>query len=221
MNGRTTRRILASGLLIAALAGCSGSATSSPAASSDSGASQAAALPSSASPSSASPSAAEPSAAQPSAAEPSVAIPSLVLPSGAKDLEALLPDTMCGVKTVKLSMSGAQFVGAADAQFVATLQALGKTASDVAFAVASTPGGSGCVAGIFRIKGVDTGAFQAALLAQEQKSGTTYTQSTVGGKSVYVSDASTKQYVYFSGDAVIFAAAKDEKNVPGILQALP
>ena len=46
--------------------------------------------------------------------------------------------------------------------------------------------------------------------------------STVGGKDVYVTaGASATTYVYFHGDAVIFAGAKTESDAAGILQALP
>jgi len=85
-----TRRIigaLATGAVLVTMWGCGGSAASSP--------STAAAQPSAAA-SQAAPSAAESSAAGPSSAAASFVLPSFVLPSGAKDLEALLPATLCG-----------------------------------------------------------------------------------------------------------------------------
>jgi hypothetical protein len=175
-------------------------------------------------PSQAAQSVAPPSAAASVAASsggaPSFAIPSFVLPSEAKDLEALLPNTLCGATATKASMTGTSFMATADDSFKATLAALGKQPSDVAFAFAFTT--AGCGAGIFRINGVDQGALKQGLLAEEQKSGNTYTQATVGGKSVYVSaQGSGKQYVYFAGDAVIFAQAKDDATAAGILQQLP
>jgi hypothetical protein len=212
-----TRRIvgaLATGALVASLWACGSSTASSPSAAAGN-------QPSQASASAAEPSVAEASQAEPSQAEASFAIPSFVLPSGAKDLEALLPDQICGVKAIKASQSGDQFAATASQEFKAALQAVGKSVSDVAFAFAVAPDQS-CTAGIFRIKDVDQNTLQQALLAEEQKSGTTYTQSTVGGKSVYVSDSgSGKQYVYFKGDAAIFAQAKTESDAAGILQNLP
>lgn len=213
MSTRPFRRTIPLGILVMVVTACgSSSASTAPS-------SAASTSPSAAEPSSPTPSSAEPSS-EPSASAPSSAIPSFVLPSGAKDLEALLPDQLCGVKATKLSMSGDQFASNADAQFKATLSALGKQPSDVAFAIAIGPGG--CTAGIFRIKGVDQNLLQQAFIAQAQKTGEKYTQTSLGGKTVYVSDkAGTKSYAYFKGDAVIFAAAKDEPSVAGILQQLP
>lgn len=159
---------------------------------------------------------------EPSAQAPSEQpIPSLSLPSNAKDLEALLPDKVCGAKAIKASQTGDEFANQSTNQdFVSVLQALGKTPSDVAFAVAVST--SECVAGIFRIKGVDTGLLESTFLAEEQKSGNTYTQKTVGGKSVYVSDdTGSKTYGYFKGDAFIFTSAKTETDAASVLAQLP
>ena len=214
-----TRRIfgtLLAGALVASLWACSSSTTASPSA--------AAVQPSSAAtaePSVAAPSVPEASQPAPSQAEASFAIPSFVLPSGAKDLEALLPDQLCGGKAVKLSMTGDQFATSSNTEFKAALAAVGKSVSDVSFAIAGDPTYS-CTAGIFRVKGVDQNVLQQALLAEEQKKGTPYTQASVGGKNVYVTDSGNgKQYVYFSGDAAIFASAKTESDAAGILQKLP
>ena len=211
MSNRPFLRALATGALLAILWGCGSSAASTAPSSS-----------ASTQPSVSEPSAAESSSAGPSSAGASEsAIPSFELPSGAKDLEALLPDQVCGAKAVKASMSGDQFASTADAQFKATLAALGKQPSDVAFAIAIGTG-NGCTAGIFRIKGVDQNLLQQAFLAQAQKSGETYTQSSLGGKDVYASStASTKSYAYFKGDAVIFVSAKDDASAAGLLQQLP
>lgn len=219
MTRRPTLGVLAAGVLLAALWGCSGSAATSSSPSSDTALASSPA--SQAAPSVAESSAPEPSAGS-SAAEPSFAIPSFTLPSGAKDLEALLPDKICGETAIKLSMSGDQFMANADAEFKATLATLGKGPGDVAFAIAAGSG-TGCTAGIFRIKGVDENTLQQSFLAEEQKTGTTYTQGNVGGKNVYISTATsgTKQYAYFHGDAVIFAQGKDEASAATILQQLP
>jgi hypothetical protein len=220
------RSSLILGVAAIAVAACAGAATPIP---NGSGAP----APASAAAPSVDASAAQPSAAAPSAAGSSaeasaggsaIALPSITLPSDAKDLEALLPATLCGQATTKASITGDKFAATADPQFVATLQALGKTPADVAFAIAFAGGDTNCGAGIFRIKGVDSNALQTTLVAQEQKSGTTFTQGNVGGKNVYISDDKSgggKQYVYFKGDAVIFAQAPDEAKAAAILQTLP
>lgn len=194
-------------MLVGLVAGCGGAASPAPA-------SQAAA-PSVAAPSVAS---AAPSEAAPSSA-PSIALPSL--PSEAKDLEALLPGSLCGATATKVSLSGASFASTADADFKAVLQALGKTPDDVGFAIAIA-GSSGCGAGIFRVKGVDSSALQAAFDAQAQKSGDTFTDKNLGGKAVRVQAlASASNYIYFNGDALIFATAKTDDQAASILQLLP
>jgi hypothetical protein len=208
---------LATGAVLVTLCGCGGSAAASPTpAAVGTQPSTAAAA------SAAEPSAIESSAAEPSSAAASFALPSFTLPSGAKDLEALLPAKLCGETAIKLSLSGAQFTSSADPTFKAILQALGKQASDVSFAIAGAPTG-GCTAGIFRISGVDQNLLQQAFLAEEQKSGVTATQASVGGKSVFVAKQSSgsNEYVYFKGDAAIFAQGKDETSAAGILQQLP
>ena len=85
---------------------------------------------------------AAPSEAPPSAApsDTPVAIPSFAFPSADKELEALLPDTLCGDKAQKLSMGGAVFDNAADPSFVAVLRKVGKTTADVSLAIAADNG---------------------------------------------------------------------------------
>jgi hypothetical protein len=213
-----TPRSLAIGLtafaLIGALAGCnaaapgsSAGATSSPGAASPAG--------------SAAPTASTAATATESAL-PSFALPSFQLPSGAKELEALLPAQMCGGTSIKFSMSGAQFAATADKEFTKTLSDLGKSPSDVSFAAAAAPTGN-CSAGIFRIQGVDQARLQEVFLAASQQEGSTFTQASVSGKNVYVittSDSET-QYVYFNGDAVLFAQAKTQADAASILADLP
>ena len=213
MARRQSIRALVVGAFLVTMWGCGSSAGSSQPA--------AAVQPSQAAASEPPPSAAPPAAPEASTTEPSFAIPSFVLPSGAKDLEAILPNELCGSTAVKFSMSADQFMTGADEEFVSTLEALGKQPSDVTFAAASSTDG-GCSAGIFRIKGVDEGKLRDTFLAEEQKTGTTYTQASVGGKSVYVSASGDgNQYAYIKGDAVIFVVAKDEASAATILQALP
>lgn len=212
MKTAMTRRLAGTMVLVGLVAGCGGAASPSPA-------SQAAG-PSAAAPSVSASAAASlaPSQAAPSTAA-SIALPSL--PSEAKDLEALLPGTICGAATTKASLSGASFAATADEDFKAVLQALGKSASDVTFALA-IGGSSGCAAGIFRIQGVDSAAFEAAFDAQAQKSGDTFTAKNVGGKDVKVQTLTgASNYLYFKGDAVLFATAKTDDQAATILQQMP
>src|SRR3954468_16494847 len=224
-----TRRIslvaLATSVLALIVTACGAAATPIPSAASSAAASQVAVSSAAASvaASEAQPSTAASSGSEASGGAPSFALPSIQLPSDAKDLEALLPSTLCGSTATKASVSGANLGQTVDPTFLTTLQALGKSVNDVAFAFAFAQT-SGCGAGIFRIQGVDQNALQSTMVAQQQKSGETFTQGNVGGKSVFVSDASSgsgKQYVYFHGDAVIFAQAPDDAKAATILQALP
>jgi hypothetical protein len=202
-------------MLVGLVAGCGGAA--SPSASSASApASAAAPAPAG---SSAPPGGAPREA--PASTAPSLALPSFQLPSEAKDLEALLPGTVCGTAATKVSLSGASFAASASDEFKAVLQALGEPRSDVAFALA-IGGTTSCSAGIFRIQGVDSSALQGAFEAEAQKSGQTLTSKNVGGKDVKIAvDPSASNYLYFKGDAVIFATAKTEDQAASILQQLP
>lgn len=225
MARRSVPAALISGALVV-LWGCGAAATPIPSAGAAASAAASQAAASAAAPSTEASAAApstEASGAGSSLALPSLALPSFQLPSDAKDLEALLPSTLCGAAATKTSVAGANLGQAVDQTFLSTLQALGKSLNDVAFALALSPTTS-CGAGIFRIQGVDPSALQTTMIAQEQKSGDSFTQGNVGGKAVFISDAGSgggKQYVYFHGDAVIFAQAPDETKAASILQALP
>jgi hypothetical protein len=140
------------------------------------------------------------------------------LPHDAKDLEALLPDTMCGEAVHKVSISGASSESAIPPNWKAAVSAFGKAPSDLAWASAFST--NGCGAGILRIFGVDKATFQQAFLTDEQRNGT---QATLGGKKVFVLNrgSTAKQYLYFVDDMSIFAIAKDDASAATILQALP
>jgi hypothetical protein len=160
----------------------------------------------------------------PRAAE-SIAIPSFVLPSTDKGLEALLPNELCGEKSTKLSLSGEMFAQGADKSFLTTLQALGKTAADVSFAIAG-PGASGTCqisTGVFRVKGADGGLLKSVFLAEAAKQGA-LTQKSLGGKDVYIQadkGGQTTSYFYFKGDAIFFVVAPDEKQAAATLSTMP
>jgi hypothetical protein len=200
-----------------ALVGCSGSTAGT--ASAGAGASTAVAA-SGAPTTAVTPGASE---AAPSEAAASEAVPSFAFPSTDKELEALLPATLCGKTVQKLSIGGEMFSSAADPEFQAVLQRLGKSASDVSFAVATpAASGGGCSAGIFRIKGADGGALKDAFLAEAAKEGSKFEVKSIGGKDVYVDPTSDSyQYVYFKGDAVVFAGAPSESDAATIIAVLP
>jgi hypothetical protein len=167
------------------------------------------------------------SAAAAESAQPveSSAIPSFVLPSTDKGLEALLPNELCGEKATKMSLGGEMFTQGADKSFLTTLQALGKTASDVGFAIAG-PGGTGTCqisTGVFQIKGADGGQLQSVFLAEAAKQGAV-TQKSLGGKDVYVQvdkGGQSTSYFYFKGDAIFFVVAPDEKQAATTLATMP
>jgi hypothetical protein len=174
------------------------------------------------------PSEAPASSAAPAGSAPliaSSAIPSFALPSTDKGLEALLPNQLCGEAATKMSLSGEMFTQGADKSFLTTLQALGKTAADVGFAIAG-PGASGTCqlsTGVFRIKGADAGQLQSVFLAEAAKQGAV-TQKSLGGKDVYVQldqGGQSTSYFYFKGDAIFFVVAPDEKQAAATLSIMP
>jgi hypothetical protein len=208
MFRRTTVAAIVAGALIV-LWGCGAAATPIPSAAAPSQAPSVA------------PSVAE-SAAASEAPAASQASPGFSLPSEAKDLEALLPSTVCGAAATKVSMNGQSFLSGSGNEFAGALSALGKSPSDVSVAVAAAAGGCSAVA--IRIAGIDQNALQSAMLAAAQKgSGTAPTQSSIGGKTVYVAPDSSgkKSYVYFKGDTMFIAEADTDANAAAIIQALP
>ena len=216
-------RLLGSGILTAIMLGVvacgGGGASSAPSAAATSAASSAP----SAAPTSAAPSASEAPSEAPSAIASEVAIPSFAFPSSDKELEALLPDTLCGEKVQKLSMGGQAFATASDPSFQAILKSVGKSAADVSLAIAAPLSATAkCTAGIFRIKGADGGALKDAFLAQADKEGNKYTVSSISGKDVYSDPTSNSiGYAYFKGDAIIFASADSASDAASVIAALP
>ena len=161
MTRRTISAAVGMVLAMILLAACSGSSSSV----APSAAGQATAAPETTAPSAA------PASEAPSA-EASNAIPSFELPSDDKGLEALLPSTMCGKTATKLSFSGARFANITDPTFTSTLAQLGKSPTDVAFAV-SSPGVAAlgtCKQGaiVFQIKGADPGVACVLLARYEE-----------------------------------------------------
>lgn len=154
--------------------------------------------------------------------EPSLALPSFVLPSTDKELEALIPNSLCGQNVTKASFSGATFSATADPEFRQLLSALGKSPSDVSMAVGFTTSSGGCSAGIFRVKGADANQFKQVFIAAATKNGDYYTESSIGGKSVLADPKSDNiQYGYFKGDALFFASADTPAHAAEVIAALP
>jgi hypothetical protein len=151
---------------------------------------------------------------------PSLAIPSVSF-STDPALAAMLPETLCGTAAVKSSFAGETFGSSTDAEFLAFVQALGKTPADVSFA-AAIGGTTGCTASIMRVKGADTTQLRDKFTEEMVKEGNTTQEKTLGGKTVLVgSDANSFGYVYFKDDTVIIFTAPDEAKATEIATALP
>jgi hypothetical protein len=151
---------------------------------------------------------------------PSLAIPSVSF-STDPALAAMLPETLCGTAAVKTSFAGETFGSSTDAEFLAFVQALGKTPADVSFA-AAIGGTTGCTASIMRVKGADTTQLRDKFTQEMVKEGNTTQEKTLGGKTVLVgSDANSFGYVYFKDDTVIIFTAPDEAKATEIAAALP
>jgi hypothetical protein len=210
-------RLLRAALLVAAsilVTACGGGSSPSP-----STAAAASAQASQAAPSTA--------ATEAASAEASVAIPSFTLPSSDKEVEALLPDKLCGKGVQKASISGAQAVGT-DEDTQGILRSLGKSPSDVSLAIAfadpATNAGCKVAAAIFRVKGANSDQLANAFKEVAQKQGEQFSERAVGGKNVYVSvnkSGDTTTYAYFNGDALLFVTAPDDATAGPALQDMP
>ena len=209
-------------ITLIALVGCSGTSGGSATAATSAAASagSAASTPSAAAESSAPPS--EAAASEPAA---SVPIPGFTFPSEAKDLEAVIPDTICGAKVQKLSLKGKDVFnpnneGAAEIE--AVLNSIGKTTDDVSaaagFGLASD---SGCSVTIIRIAGANEGQLRDVMKAEAVKEKQTFTETTIGGKTVYQGDTGKFDYTYIKGDGVIILTAGTQKDAEDLIAQLP
>jgi hypothetical protein len=212
-------------IALIALVGCSGatggSAAPSASAATSAGPSSgnAPATPSAAA-SSAAPSQA--AASEPAASEP---VPGYTFPSEAKDLEAVIPDTICGAKAQKLSMKGKDVFNPdneAAAGIEAALNAIGKTTDDVSAAAGfSITADTGCSVTIIRIDGADEGQLRDLLKAEAVKEKQTFTETTLGGKTVYTDDPTKFGYTYIKGDGVIIFTAGTKQQAEELIAQLP
>ncbi len=230
---RSRFQYLAVALLGLVIAACSGSSpTPTPAAA----ATAAPATPIPTTPASSQAPSASPSTggsiAAPSIALPSgsFAIPSFALPHEDPALEAQLPSTLGGAQLVKGSFKGSSFLQGAGSnaqQYQAFLGVLGKSPSDVSFAIAfDMSGGSGIGAGAFRIAGADQGQLLAAFqnATQQASSGAQISQANLGGKAVtkiVQGTSSQTEYVYAKGDTLFFVYASDDATAGAALQSMP
>ena len=164
----------------------------------------------------------EAAASEPAASAP---VPGFTFPSEAKDLEAIIPDTICGAKVQKLSLKGKDVFnpnneGAAEIE--AVLNSIGKTTADVTaaagFGLASD---SGCSVTIIRIAGAAEGQLRDVLKAEAVKEKQTFTETTVGGKTVYQGDTGKFDYTYIKGDGVIILTAGTQKEAEDLIAQLP
>jgi len=157
------------------------------------------------------------------------ALPSFNLPSNAKELEALLPDTLGGAKVTKASMKGSDFVNSSssNAELKAWLDSVGKSLNDVSAAfgfVASGTSGSAVFA--FRVQGVDNSKLIDEFKKTSDTSGTamTWTSANVGGKNVQqATDTSqnVKIYLYGSADLMFIVETNDPAIAQEALSHLP
>jgi hypothetical protein len=162
------------------------------------------------------------------AASASGALPSFELPSNAKELEALLPDTLGGVKLTKASYKGSDFVNSTQSneEFKTWLNSVGKSLNDVsaAFGFAAS-GTSGSAIFAFRVQGVDNSKLIDAFKTSMDTSSTmTWTSANVGGKNVQKSedpDTKTAIYLYGNADLLFFVTTNDAKVAEEALSHLP
>jgi hypothetical protein len=151
---------------------------------------------------------------------PSLAIPSVSF-STDPALAAMLPETLCGTAAVKTSFAGETFGSSTDAEFLAFVQALGKTPADVSFA-AAIGGTTGCTVSILKVNGADATQLRDKFTAEMAKDGNTTTEKSLGGKTVLAgSGANSFGYVYFKDDMVFIFTAPDDAKATEIATALP
>ena len=214
-------------IALIALVGCSGTSGGSAAPSASGAASTSAEASAGNAP--ATPSAAASSAppSEAAASEPAASqlIPGYTFPSEAKDLEAVIPDTICGAKAQKLSLKGKDVFNAnnPDAGAIeSVLNSIGKSTSDVS-AAAGIPlaANSDCSVIIIRINGADEGQLRTLMLAEAAKEKQTFTETTVGGKTVYQGDVGKFDYTYIKGDGVIILTTGTKKEAEDLIAQLP
>ena len=160
-----------------------------------------------------------------SSGAPGTAGPQISIGS-AKDLEALLPNELCGQPADKQSAAGSGALpgpsGSVD-PFGGIVGALGGTGS-VGAAVVQPKDASTCKvsAGAFQISGIGQGMLNTLLSVMAAGSGGDATSATIGGKAVVkVSDPEAPLYVYAKGDIVFIVEAPTDDLAATVLSVLP
>jgi hypothetical protein len=177
-------------------------------------------------------------------ASPSLASPTVVpspsgvatpsLPSGAKDLEALIPDKIGSLTLIKASMTGKEFVGSAGASQEAQdfLTGLGVSTDDVSVAVglAADQSGSGDAVAVllFRAQGASSDRLLSLFKQatdRERPTPLDWQSASLGGKSVQKAadpqQGGNSIYLYATGDLLVFVTAADDTQAGEALAALP
>lgn len=149
--------------------------------------------------------------------------------SEAPELEALLPDTIAGEQTQKLSMKGATLMagGAVDSSFTDFLDRLGAQPSDVSVAFA-TAVQADSQAFAYRVAGTAPAdllrEFQASVGASQGGSDMTWKSVTVGGRQVQQgASSSTDKAIYLipHGDTIFVVVTGDPAIAAEIVASLP
>jgi len=143
---------------------------------------------------------------------------------GAKDLEATLPDLLCGQPSKKQSIAAGvttQLPDASSNPYSALFASLGSGA----FAVAEPASRDTCKvsAAAFRLQGANQFLIQAFLLAAASDSSGQSTQVNLGGKAATKIDDQTDEilYIYVKGDTIYVVGAPGDDLAGPVLSALP
>jgi hypothetical protein len=142
---------------------------------------------------------------------------------GAKDLEATLPDQLCGQPSKKQSFAaGATELPDASSNPYSALIALLGTGS---FAIAEPTSSDTCKvsAAAFRMQGANQFLIQAFLLAAASDSSGQSTQVNLGGKAATKIDDQSDEilYIYVKGDTIYMIGAPGDDLAGPVLSALP
>jgi len=141
---------------------------------------------------------------------------------GAKDLEATLPNELCGQPSKKQSFAAnaAQLPDASSNPYSALFASLGSGA----FAIAE-PASTDCKvsAGAFRLQGANQFLIQAFLLAAAADTSGQSSQVNVGGKAVTKIDDESDEilYIYVKGETIYVVGAPSDDLAGPALSALP
>ena len=142
---------------------------------------------------------------------------------GAKDLEATLPNELCGQPSKKQSFAAnaAQLPDASSNPYSALFASLGSGA----FAVAEPASKDTCKvsAAAFRLQGANQFLIQAFLLAAASDSSGQSTQVNLGGKAATKIDDQTDEilYIYVKGDTIYVVGAPGDDLAGPVLSVLP